>query len=151
MVWRFAGFWLRVLALSIDILVLVCFSYIAENVLGANSRGLESLSGLFDFVIPIAYYVILTVVYGQTLGKMLVGIKVIRQDRQAHTWGNILVREVIGKFTSTIILFVGYFMAGFDAQKKSLHDRIANTYVVKVMNSSGEEQVQSRELGHNEI
>lgn len=78
------------------------------------------------------YYIVMTVIWGQTLGKMATGIKVIRNDGTPNTWGIIILRETIGKFVSSIILCVGYMMAGWDGKKRALHDRMFATRVVKV-------------------
>ncbi|HEY92749.1 MAG TPA: RDD family protein [Dehalococcoidia bacterium] len=38
----------------------------------------------------------------------------------------------MGKFISTVVLCIGFFWVAGDRQKQGWHDKIANTYVVKV-------------------
>ncbi len=69
--------------------------------------------------------------YGATLGKMALGIKVVKQDGS----GNINVvegflREVVGKFLSSFFL-LGYLWMLWDVNKQTWHDKIAGTLVVK--------------------
>ncbi len=78
-----------------------------------------------------AYYVLFTAFSGQTLGKKICGIRVVRPGRQSVGIGWAILREVIGKFVSAIILGIGYLMVAFHPQKRGLHDLIAGTYVVK--------------------
>ena len=67
---------------------------------------------------------------GQTVGKMAMRLMVVNQDLAPVDYGTSAARE-FSKILSAIILYIGFIMAGFDAQKRALHDRIAKTYVVK--------------------
>jgi uncharacterized RDD family membrane protein YckC len=127
----YAGFWVRFAACFLDGIVLVAFSTLLTVLLGINWNDKTLSYQFLEFIINISYFVVLTVFYGQTLGKMALGIRVIRQDGGPNTWGTILVRETIGKLVSAIIFLIGYVMAAFDSKKRALHDRIANTYVIK--------------------
>jgi uncharacterized RDD family membrane protein YckC len=115
---RYAGFWVRVWASVIDgllFLPLVIFT------------GTESL---FLFFIIGIYCVFMTYNFNQTLGKMALGIEVVRVDGQPNQLGNLFLREVIGKILSSVILMLGYIIVAFDPKKMSFHDRIASTCVV---------------------
>ena len=78
------------------------------------------------------YYVFFTGYCGQTPGKMAIRVKVIRTDGSEIGYGRAFLREVPGKFLSGLILGIGYLMIAFDAQKQGLHDKIADTYVIKL-------------------
>ncbi len=135
-----AGFWLRFVAVLIDAVVVVTLQFVLGFLLAlagakVGRGGVESMSGLlmvFGYVISFTYYIILTGHSGQTLGKMLLRIQVVRTDGSAVGYGKAFFREVIGKFLSGIILAIGYLMAAFDDQKQALHDRLARTYVIKL-------------------
>lgn len=129
---RYAGFWIRLMAYILDSLVLLAVNRVLTDLLGLDWP--RTFLGLNypELIISLAYFVVLTVVYGQTLGKMALGIKVVSQDGRSNAWGPILLRETIGKFLSGIILLIGYLMIAFDGKKRALHDRIAETYVVRV-------------------
>jgi uncharacterized RDD family membrane protein YckC len=129
----YAGFWIRFLAVLIDGIALQAVFIVLNLILNVSLLNPPWQITMFQYVIQIIYFVALTVLLGQTLGKMVVGIKVIRQDKDLpNTWGSILLRETIGKFVSAITLLIGYIMAAFNKEKKALHDRIARTYVVKL-------------------
>ncbi len=63
---------------------------------------------------------------------MAIRVKVIRTDGSEIGYGRAFLREVPGKFLSGLILGIGYLMIAFDAQKQGLHDKIADTYVIKL-------------------
>ena len=68
---------------------------------------------------------------GATPGKMALGLKVIRADGGPITIG-LAVGRYFASFLSGITLCIGYIIAGFDAQKRSLHDHICATRVIRV-------------------
>ena len=71
----------------------------------------------------------MTKYFQQTVGKMIMGIKVVSQQEEQLTWNTIIFREVIGRFISKTVadtLFIVVFMP----KKESLHDLFADTYVV---------------------
>ena len=139
-----AGFWIRVVASLVDAVILIVLQVILSLFLGLltkgvsngmNQQGLTLISLLFTVfgtVLSMAYYVFFTGYCGQTPGKMAVRIKVIRTDGEEIRFGRAFFREVLGKFVSGIILCIGYLMVAFDGQKQGLHDKIADTYVIKL-------------------
>ena len=139
-----AGFWIRVVASLVDGVILVVIQVIltvllgliaAGAVTGMNEQGQVALSlvySLFGTALSMAYYVFFTGYCGQTPGKMAVRVKVIRTDGEDIGYGRAFFREVFGKFVSGVLLCIGYLMVAFDSQKQGLHDKIANTYVIKL-------------------
>jgi uncharacterized RDD family membrane protein YckC len=63
---------------------------------------------------------------------MALRIKVIRTDGSPINYGRAALREVLGKFISSILLGIGYLMVAFDNRKQGLHDKIGDTYVIKL-------------------
>lgn len=138
-----AGFWIRVTAWCIDKILVALLQAILGTLLllagftstpgvKENIGALVQLVWLFTVVVNIVYYVMFTGHCGQTPGKMAVRVKVIRRDGQQLSYGRAFFREVPGKFVSAVILGIGYLMVAFDEQKQGLHDRMANTYVIKL-------------------
>jgi len=77
---------------------------------------------------------------GQTLGKQLVGIRVVRDNGQPFGFGPAALREVVLKqlavgIASSIIPFIPWFLNYFwplwDDQNRALHDMGASTHVIK--------------------
>ena len=76
------------------------------------------------------YFFLLTSLFGQTIGKMIMGIKVVHPLTDKPAWEDVLLREVIGKVSSVLILFVGLFMIAVHPRKQALHDRLSGLCVV---------------------
>lgn len=138
-----AGFWIRAAAAFVDALISAALQgivvFLFAGLLGLLLHSFEGesllmvcLAWLLGSSIGVVYYVYFTAFGGQTPGKMALRIKVVRTDSSSLTLGRAFYREVIGKFVSGIILGIGYLMVAFDEKKQGLHDRMADTYVVRL-------------------
>jgi len=136
-----AGFWVRVVAYLLDSCLLGAVQFALGLLLGvfialmngsADNTAMTTVLWLFGAVISIAYAIFFTGYCGQTPGKMALRIKVIRTDGSNISYGRAALREIPGKFISGILLCVGYIMVAFDSQKQGLHDKMADTYVIKL-------------------
>ena len=135
-----AGFWMRVVATLLDGLVVFILQLVLGSLLAIAGFATSTGSGggvggvvmLFGYVLSFAYYVFFTGYCGQTPGKMALRIKVIRRDGSDLGYGRAAFREVLCKTISGLILGIGYLMVAFDEQKQGLHDRMADTYVIKL-------------------
>lgn len=140
--YRYAGFWIRVVAYLIDSLLLVTVQSVLTllinltiGMLGIATDGdpaINTVIWLFGAVLSISYAVFFTGYCGQTPGKMALRIKVIRSDGSPINYARAALREVPGKFISSILLGIGYLMVAFDNRKQGLHDKIADTFVIKL-------------------
>jgi uncharacterized RDD family membrane protein YckC len=137
---NYAGFWLRVAAILIDLIVVVVASGILLSIVGIGFINTENPDALFGpilgfyggFQVAVVLYFSLleSSKWQATLGKRAVGILVTDLAGQKIGFGRALGRY-LAKFISGIILYVGFFMAGFTERKQGLHDIIAGTLVVK--------------------
>jgi len=138
-----AGFGLRLVAVLIDAVVYsallaVIVAGLATIIAVAGSerpeaRGAMLLLALLVVLCLGTLYRVCFIGYcGQTPGKMATRIKVVRTSGADVGFGAAIFREVIGKFISALLLFCGYLMVLFDERRQGLHDKIADTIVVKL-------------------
>jgi uncharacterized RDD family membrane protein YckC len=137
----YAGFWLRAAAYIIDVIAVYAIIFIVALTMGLGMTEYFSRSGkpdglfeilfLFLFLAILAYFPIMESSKWQaTLGKKAVGIKVTDEYGHRIRFGK-AVSRFLSKIVSVIILYIGFFMAGFTKKKQGLHDMIAGTLVVK--------------------
>jgi uncharacterized RDD family membrane protein YckC len=81
-------------------------------------------------VIVIGYNTFFLGKFGATPGKMVCGLKVLTPEGTPISYARALGRTV-AQFLSGMFCYLGYIIAAFDSQKRSLHDHIANTRVIK--------------------
>jgi uncharacterized RDD family membrane protein YckC len=137
---NYAGFWIRFGAVFLDGLILKAVAFVLSLAFGmslAQSAGVEPgpivarqiVLMFIQFAIAIAYEVFMIGKYGATLGKMACKIHVITADG-----GQVSYLRAFGRYFAKLLSYftctIGFIMAGFDEEKRALHDRICNTRVV---------------------
>jgi uncharacterized RDD family membrane protein YckC len=120
----FGGFWLRVGAYIIDVILLGIVGSILSLVLGVAG---QAMAGLIFMV----YFIALWGTAGQTIGMMLLGLHVVRDvDGGKIRWGTAVLR-LVGLFVAFACLYIGVIWVAFDPRKRGWHDRIGGTVVVR--------------------
>ena len=143
----YAGFWRRFVAVVVDIILIWIVTIpINWGIMMMGWRYVPTIrdSGpltlifysfwqwatLITVALELAYYVYFISQKGATIGKMLMGVKVV-----TATGGPVSVARAFARFfaryLSGLILWIGYIMAAFDDQKRALHDYICNTRVIR--------------------
>ncbi len=87
------------------------------------------LTVLISMCLTLAYNVYFVSTRGATPGKMVLGLKIIRSDGSPVSAGRALGRY-LGYILSGLILYIGFIIAGFDSEKRALHDHLADTRVI---------------------
>lgn len=67
---------------------------------------------------------------GRSIGKALLGLRVVDSEGSVASVPWLILREGLAKPVSMVPLGIGYLAALFDDRHRTLHDRIARTYVV---------------------
>jgi uncharacterized RDD family membrane protein YckC len=136
---RPAGFWMRAVALAIDLMVFVLvqasFGALATLLLGAAAEadgGSPPAVFLFTLLFTAAYTTVLHAIAGQTIGKSLVGIRVVGMDGALLTPGTALLRY-LAYYVSAIPLGFGFLVAALRRDKRALHDLIAGSRVERLV------------------
>ena len=143
-----AGFLARGMALSIDLLLIHllyfgCLCAVAASLLAHSPHWLVLIpSILFGLLLFLLTFPLFVVVYflalhgwqGQTLGKMFMGLRVVRVDGGEVTPGLAFLR-FIGLCLSILPLGLGLFWSIIDREKCAWHDHLAATRVVMTVPS----------------
>jgi uncharacterized RDD family membrane protein YckC len=85
---------------------------------------------LLSFVISAAYDIWFVGRFGATPGKMACKIQIVTDDGGKVPYSRALGRY-FAKWISSMILGIGFLMAAFDDEKRTLHDRICETRVIR--------------------
>lgn len=125
-----AGFWIRFLAVILDSLII---SVVAGLITGNWFSDVNERNGL-EGILQILYGIIVPIIWmGYTIGKRIVGIRIVKMDGSNVTIGTMLMRNLVASLvylaTFGIGVIVSAFMIGIREDKRSIHDLIANTYV----------------------
>ncbi|KOR82726.1 hypothetical protein AM233_00225 [Bacillus sp. FJAT-22058] len=123
------GFWKRLFAGVLDGIIVSAPLEIIFGVITGDWEN-ENFSTLFNFL----YMVIVPILwYGYTVGKRIVGIRIVRMDGKKLGIGTMLLRYLVAALVYAITLGIGVivsaFMVGIRKDHRSIHDFIAGTYV----------------------
>lgn len=140
----YATFADRFVAIFIDGVLLTVAMYLFLSIFGGifgsllfSSGNIMMLSGvwitlsyLIQLVVGASYFVFLQHEWGYTIGRKIMGIHIEMPDRSRPDLKTFLIRYV-SSLLSGFILGLGYLLALTDPRMRTLHDRLANTVVVK--------------------
>jgi len=136
----YAGFWIRFAAFFIDYLILGVANlmmYIPVGFLAPTAEDNPAalmvympFMMLLQFAIPAAFDVFFVGKYGATPGKMACRLKIVSSEGGKIGYPRAIGRH-FAKYVSFITLYIGFLMAAFDDEKRSLHDRICDTRVIR--------------------
>ena len=154
---NYAGFWPRLVAIIIDLIILgITQSFIIVPILAVMGLGFlgnmgemdmndsESIVGMIGAIIAMAgtYWILATFIrilyfsfmessnWQATIGKMAMGLVVTDLNGSKLDFGKAFVRNIC-KVISDFTCLIGYIIAGFTEKKQALHDIIAGTLVMK--------------------
>ena len=144
----YAGFWRRFVAVVLDVIFLSIAMFpirmglamlglgVGVSAVGGGDplRMLEaaylSTASAVSFALAMVYHVYFISQKGATLGKMVMGVQVVTAGGGPVSVGRALGRY-FACYLSGLILGIGYIVAAFDDQKRTLHDHICDTRVVR--------------------
>ena len=146
----YAGFWVRSLAFAIDGVILGVVIWVLEALwplvfgrgwlggaadvtisYGEASGIYWTLAVLVPFLIVVAYFMCFWRWRGQTPGKMVTKVKIVRFTGEGIRWGDAVMR-FFGYIISVLIVLAGFFWVAYDSRRQGLHDKIADTYVIRM-------------------
>ncbi len=100
--------------------------------LEALQQQAQAIGFIIGLIVGLVYFVYIPPNWeGKTVGKNVMNIRIIKADGSNVTYGTMFIRDFIGKLLSTITFLIGYLIAFGDDEKRTLHDRLANTRVIK--------------------
>jgi uncharacterized RDD family membrane protein YckC len=150
---RLAGWWSRVGAALIDGLIVGVVAALIMVPLGIGAASTDSDTGAAAFIgaaiLSIGVFAIVALLYaplmmsrtnGQTVGRMAVGIRVVRAKGEPMTFGFAALREIlvkailfgaVGQITFGLAGLIDVLWPLWDEENRALHDMIVNTRVVR--------------------
>jgi uncharacterized RDD family membrane protein YckC len=120
-----AGFWLRMAALFLDLVLVLVVTHIVAEGLGV-SRDMGGMPLLWVAV----YGAVMWTLKGTTIGGSICGLHLVRLDGKPIDWGTAIMRA-LGCFLSLIVGGLGFIWIAFDKDQQAWHDKVAGTVVVR--------------------
>ncbi|QFT90189.1 RDD family protein [Bacillus sp. THAF10] len=137
--YRYAGFWMRLWAFLLDMIVIwsigaiIIFPVFRLTGISTSESFMFSPASIATAVVLYGYFILMTKYFQQTLGKMVFGLKVVDLRHAELSWKTILFREGIGKYIAFVfqpLTFIVFLVVAFTGKKQGVHDLFADTTVV---------------------
>jgi uncharacterized RDD family membrane protein YckC len=136
---EYAGFWVRVGAALIDMLIMLIVLYLPLSAIYGQQYWSDTqlIHGFWDlmlsYVLPIVATIWFWLRFYGTPGKMALRLKIV----DARTGNKLTTGQAIGRYFGYIVSFLpfalGVIWVGIDKQKQGWHDKLAGTVVVRDM------------------
>lgn len=130
-----AGFWIRFWAFFIDGIIIAAVGGILVNPIfylmdwSLSDTVWYAPISIISAILYYSYFVLMTRFFGQTLGKMIFGLRVISLKHEKLTWSDVLFRDWIGRIINSIFMPL-YILVGILPNNQGIHDFFADTTVV---------------------
>ena len=124
---QYVGVGMRFLALLIDGIIIGA----VNGVFFALLRSAPGLAGLIAAVIAIAYTFGLEATQGATLGKRLLGLRVVKTDGSPISWSESIIRNLLRIVDGLFGYLIGAILIWTSPQRQRLGDRVAKTVVIR--------------------
>jgi uncharacterized RDD family membrane protein YckC len=128
---------IRIIAGIIDIVAIIVIYALFAILFGDNSSeggnvstSLNGFPGLLFLVISFAYYLVPEALTGQTLGKKIMGIKVVALEGEM-SWGKAAIRTILRIIDGLFLYLVGVLCIAISKKHQRIGDMAAGTIVVK--------------------
>lgn len=139
---RVAGFGKRLLSTVWDGILVFFMSFVLVTVFGIIAILYESFNQNSELpyvelifwtglLLSIFYYAGMWSSSGQTIGKSMLGIRVVGRDGEPLSLGRALLRWV-GYVVSGLVFSIGFLWINFSKQRRGWHDLIAGSYVIDI-------------------
>jgi uncharacterized RDD family membrane protein YckC len=132
---EYIGVGLRAVAAIIDTALLFVVGYLIALATGDTSKEGFLLQGVPFFiwlVIALVYYIVMEARSGATLGKRLIGLKVVKLEGGASLdWQASIVRNVLRLIDGLFFYLIGAIVVWTSDRKQRLGDKVAGTVVVR--------------------
>jgi uncharacterized RDD family membrane protein YckC len=133
-----APFLLRCGALLIDYIFLISIPVIGiilGRVHGYDGAKLlnsefNNVGWLITILLGLTNFVIFPIFAGQSLGKMLTGLRVVKTDGKMPSFTSLIIRHLVGYPLTALTGGLGFLFSVFNEKGRALHDFLAGTVVI---------------------
>lgn len=133
-----APFLLRCGAFLIDYILLVSipiFALLLGRFYGVDGvkllhSELSSTGWLIMLLLAVTNFVIFPMFNGQSIGKMLTGIRIVARDGRPPSFLQLLLRHTVGYFLTAVTLGLGFLSSALSQKGRALQDMIGGTIVI---------------------
>jgi uncharacterized RDD family membrane protein YckC len=119
-----------ILVLSIPVVCMLVSRYIGNDGAKLLTSELNNTGWLIAILVGITNLVIFPMFSGQSVGKMLTGLRIVTTDGRGVPFGTILFRHTFGYLLTLLTGGLGFLLSVVNKRGRALHDYMAGTVVI---------------------
>ena len=129
------GVGLRAVAMIIDMIIIIIVGYVLAMFTGGTTNSGFDLQGgpaFLWFFLVLTYYIVMEVQQGGTVGKLVLGLRVVSEGGGTIDWQASIIRNILRIIDGLPGFYLlGAILVWTSDKNQRLGDRVANTVVVK--------------------
>jgi uncharacterized RDD family membrane protein YckC len=128
------GVGIRAVATIIDGVILYIVFFLIAVITGENdgaSFAMGTGGTCAALILSLAYFTVMEVMMGGTVGKLVTGLQVVKEDGSPITWQEGIIRTLLRIVDGLFIYLIAAILVWTSPTKQRLGDRVAKTLVVK--------------------
>ena len=119
----------RAVATIIDSILFILFGFVLAFASGGGDAG--TLVNILFIVVGFGYYIVLEKVMGATLGKKMMGLRVVTKEGEPIGWMASVIRNVLRFIDGIGMYLIGAIVIWVSKDKQRIGDMAAATIVVR--------------------
>lgn len=131
-------FSLRCGAILIDYIILIMipvgslliYKFSGQEPAKILNNDITNIGWLIFVLLILTNFLLLPLIIGQSVGKILTGLRVVKKDGSSPSLASFAVRHLIGYPLTVLTGGIGFFVAILNSKGRALHDYIAGTVVI---------------------
>lgn len=128
-----------ILLISIPVIGLLLARYSGDDGAKLFTNKISNASWLIMILFAVTNFVIFPLFSGQSIGKMLTGLRVVNADGHPSSSGKLFLRHFIGYIITFLTLGLGFLPAVLNKSGRALHDYLSGTIVIYGKKRTSEE------------
>jgi uncharacterized RDD family membrane protein YckC len=119
-----------IILIAIPVISLLIYKFSGDDAAKILNNKLTNAGWLIMILLALTNFVFLPLLVGQSIGKMLTGLRVVKKDGSSPSLVSLCLRHLIGYPLTVLTLGLGFFFSIINSKGRALHDFIAGTVVI---------------------
>ena len=119
-----------ILVIGIPVIGLLMSRFAGNDGARLLNDWLNNAGWLIAFLVGVSNIVVLPVFSGQSLGKIVTGLRTVNMDGTAPSLGQMALRQTAGYLLTFATLGFGFLIACLNTKGRAIHDYLAGTMVI---------------------
>jgi len=115
---------------SVPVISLLIGRFLGDDGTKLLNSSLSNAGWLIAVLIGLTNFIIFPMFSGQSVGKMLTGLRIVKTDGKSPSFSNLLLRHLLGYPLTLMTGGLGFLISAFNSRGRALHDFIAGTIVI---------------------